>query len=433
MAEKMVRASHIGKEYALYEKVIDRLKETLDPTRKKRHTVFHALNDVNFVIEKGETVGIIGTNGSGKSTLLKILTGVVSPSAGECTVRGKISALLELGAGFNPDYTGMQNIFLNGTIMGYTQEQMQAKVPEIIEFANIGDFIDQPVKTYSSGMFARLAFSLAISVEPDVLVVDEALSVGDIFFQSKCFRKFKELQKKGTTILLVSHDLGSITQYCTRCLLLNKGTLVADGVPKEVVDLYKKILVNQFDSEHPLGKDEADETQAVDRADAKPVPLPGTWKEALQVNPECTEYGDGSAEIVDFAICDSQDRLTNLLEKGSTFTFKMKVRFHQNVKHPIFAFTIKDRKGNELTGTNTMVEKVDTGYCGHGESRTVEFTQAMDLNGGEYLLSLGCTNFNSKGELIVHHRLYDVCVITVLAEKNAVGVYDMNSMITLGG
>ncbi|MEG1075190.1 MAG: ABC transporter ATP-binding protein, partial [Ruthenibacterium sp.] len=246
MQDTVIEVSGLCKDYALYDQKIDRLREALDPLHKKRHHVFKALHDVNFSVHKGETVGIIGTNGSGKSTLLKILTGVVTPTSGTVTVNGKISALLELGAGFNPEYTGMQNIYLNGTIMGYTEDDMHQKVPGIIEFAGIGDFINQPVKTYSSGMFARLAFAVAISVEPDVLIVDEALSVGDVFFQSKCFKKFEQLQKLGTTILLVSHDLGSITQYCSRAILLNQGILITQGSPKEVVDVYKKILVNQY-------------------------------------------------------------------------------------------------------------------------------------------------------------------------------------------
>ncbi len=429
MAQVVISVADLCKEYPLYDKNIDRLKELLDPRNKQRHTVFRALKNLNFTIDKGETCGIIGTNGSGKSTLLKILTGVVTPTGGEYTVHGSVSALLELGAGFNPDYTGRQNIFLNGSIMGYSDAEMEEKVPEIIEFSSIGEFIDQPVKTYSSGMFARLAFSLAISVRPDVLVVDEALSVGDVFFQSKCFRKFQQLQKQGTTILLVSHDLSNITQYCTKALLLNRGEVVAMGEPKEVVDLYKKILVNQYDPTSQSNTlDNCNENADI----CVPHATEGTWKSQLQINGQCSEYGDRTAEFFDYAVTDENGMVSNLIEKGKPFNIKAKVRFNHAVKHPIFAFTIRDKKGVELCGTNTVLEKQDTGYAAKGDVYTVQFSQNMDLQGGEYLLSLGCTNFNSSGELLVYHRLYDLCSITVVSDKDTVGVYDLNSVVSLG-
>ena len=202
--------------YQLYDKPIDRLKEAMSIRKKNYHKDFFALDEVSFDVGKGQTVGIIGTNGSGKSTILKIITGVLSPTKGTVEVNGKISALLELGAGFNSEYTGIENIYMNGTMMGYTKEEMDAKLPEILEFADIGDFVYQPVKTYSSGMFVRLAFALAINVEPEILIVDEALSVGDVFFQAKCFRKMDEIRKKGTTVLMVTHDMGSVIKYCEK-------------------------------------------------------------------------------------------------------------------------------------------------------------------------------------------------------------------------
>ena len=247
-AEKYaVEVKNVTKIYRLYDKPIDRLKESLSVSHKEYHKDFYALSDLSFTVEKGQTVGIIGTNGSGKSTILKIITGVLTPTTGEVTVRGKISALLELGAGFNQDYTGIENIYMNGTMMGYTKKEMDAKLPEILDFAEIGDFVYQPVKTYSSGMFVRLAFALAINVEPEILIVDEALSVGDVFFQSKCYRRMEEIRQKGTTILMVTHDMGSIIKYCDKVVLLNKGNFVAEGAPGHMVDLYKKILAGQME------------------------------------------------------------------------------------------------------------------------------------------------------------------------------------------
>ena len=224
MSEDIIRITNLKKTYKIYSSTKDRVFDAFSLGSKKRYREFNALNNINFNVEKGETVGIIGTNGAGKSTLLKIITGVLNPTEGDVEIKGKISALLELGAGFNEEYTGMENIFLNGRMMGYNRKEMEKKVDNIVEFADIGDFIDQPVKTYSSGMFARLAFSVAINVEPDILIVDEALSVGDIFFQNKCYKKFAELRDKGVTILFVTHDIGSVRQMCSRVLWLEKGT-----------------------------------------------------------------------------------------------------------------------------------------------------------------------------------------------------------------
>ncbi len=242
-----ISVKDVTKIYRLYEKPIDRLKEAMSITHKNYHRDFYALNGISFDVNKGETVGIIGTNGSGKSTILKIITGVLTPTTGEVEVDGVISALLELGAGFNMDYTGIENIFMNGTMMGFSRKEMEAKLQDILEFADIGDFVYQPVKTYSSGMFVRLAFALAINVEPEILIVDEALSVGDVFFQAKCYRRMEEIRKNGTTILMVTHDMGAIIKYCDRVVVLNKGAFIAQGEPGKMVDLYKKILANQMD------------------------------------------------------------------------------------------------------------------------------------------------------------------------------------------
>ena len=225
--KKAIQVQHLTKMYKLYEKPSDRLKESLGLSRKKKYREHYALRDVNFDIEEGECVGIIGTNGSGKSTILKIITGVLSPTEGEVKVNGRISALLELGAGFNMEYTGLENIYLNGTMIGFTEEEIDARLDDILAFADIGDFVHQPVKMYSSGMFVRLAFAVAINIDPEILIVDEALSVGDVFFQAKCYHKFEEFKKQGKTILFVSHDLSSISKYCDKVVLLNKGKMLS--------------------------------------------------------------------------------------------------------------------------------------------------------------------------------------------------------------
>lgn len=427
--ENAITVKDVTKIYKMYDKPIDRLKESLHPRHKEYHKKFYALNNLSFEVKKGETVGIIGTNGSGKSTILKIITGVLSPTTGTVEVEGSISALLELGAGFNSDYTGIENIYMNGTMMGFSRKEMEAKLQDILDFADIGDFVYQPVKTYSSGMFVRLAFALAINVEPEILIVDEALSVGDVFFQSKCYRRMEEIRQKGTTILMVTHDMGSIIKYCDKVVLLNRGNFVAEGAPGHMVDLYKKILANQMDSL----KEELEEMSDFSGEGAKGREHPrrhqeGLMKDKLTINMNRTEYGDGRAEIYDLGLFDERGNLTNLLLKGENFTIKEKIRFYAPIQSPIFTYTIKDKKGTDLTGTNTMFEGADIKPVKAGDEYEVCFTQKMNLQGGEYLLSMSCTGFE-LGEHVVYHRLYDVANITVISNKNTVGVYDMESQV----
>ncbi|MFR5600893.1 MAG: ABC transporter ATP-binding protein [Lachnospiraceae bacterium] len=434
--EYAVSVRDVTKVYKLYDKPIDRLKEALNPAHKEYHKKFYALDQISFHVKKGETVGIIGTNGSGKSTILKIITGVLTPTTGEVEVEGVISALLELGAGFNQDYTGIENIYMNGTMMGFSRQEMDAKLQDILDFADIGDFVYQPVKTYSSGMFVRLAFALAINVEPEILIVDEALSVGDVFFQSKCYRRMAEIREKGTTILMVTHDMGSIIKYCDRVVLLNKGSFVAEGDPGHMVDLYKKILANQMESlqeelerdrkkaEEPMNDFSGDQTERPDHSHGN-----GLMKDSLTINPERTEYGNGKAEIFDLGLIDQRGNITNLLLKGEEFTIRERIRFFDEIQAPIFTYTIKDKKGTELSGTNTLFEGTEIQPVKKGDVYEVNFTQKMTLQGGEYLLSMSCTGFEN-GEHTVYHRLYDVANITVISNKNTVGVYDMESVVT---
>ncbi len=424
MSDIAIKVDHVSKLYKLYDKPSDRFKEALGLTKEKKYKEHFALSDVYFEVKKGETVGIIGTNGAGKSTILKIITGVLNPTSGKVDVSGRISALLELGAGFNMEYTGIENIYLNGTMMGYTREEVDAKVQTILDFADIGDFVYQPVKTYSSGMFVRLAFAVAINIDPEILIVDEALSVGDVFFQAKCYHKFDEFKEAGKTILFVSHDLGSIAKYCDRVVLLNKGKKMAEGEPKEIIDLYKQVLVSQAENR------ELDEEQPTvsDVTDTQDTACEGHWKDTLMLNPNVLEYGDKEAEIIDFAIIDDKNRITNNIQKNTDFRIRMKVKFHKDIEDPIFAFTIKDLQGTEVTGTNTMYEKTDIGFVKAGEEKVIEFSQNMNLQGRNYLLSFGCVGYH-ENDFVVYNRLYDVCNINVISDKNTVGFYDMNSTV----
>ena len=503
-AEKIISVDQVSKVYRLYDKPIDRLLESISLRKKSYHKDFYALRDISFSVGRGEAVGIIGTNGSGKSTMLKIITGVLSATTGKVESRGSICALLELGAGFNQDYTGIENIYMNGTMMGFSKAEMDEKLPAILEFADIGDFVYQPVKSYSSGMFVRLAFALYISIDPEVLIVDEALSVGDVFFQAKCYHRMDELKRKGTTILMVTHDLGSVMKYCDRVVLFHKGEKVGEGLPGQMVDKYKKILAGKdphaeqfMEEQNFLGNvdgerrgnagsggasDKADKTGAGGTAKAgnagsgvaggtngtagstetnenagsdsgrnsgrntgeagehaeptspeagqssqKPT---GYMKDHLTLNPSSQQYGNGKAEILDFGVLDKDGRPGNVLLKGEEFSIKERIVFHDDIAAPIFTFTIKDKRGMDLSGTNTLFEGKEIPAVKKGDEYFCTFTQRMNLQGGEYLLSISCTGFE-EGEHTVYDRKYDITSITVLSNKNTVGIYDMESEVTL--
>ena len=441
MAEDIaISVNDVSKMYKLYDNPMDRLKESLGLSRKKKYKEHYALNHVSFQVHKGETVGIIGTNGSGKSTILKIITGVLSPTGGEVSVNGRISALLELGAGFNGEYSGLENVYLNGSMIGFSREEIDAKLQSILDFADIGEFIHQPVKTYSSGMFVRLAFAVAINIDPEILIVDEALSVGDVFFQAKCYRKFEEFKEMGKTILFVSHDLSSIGKYCDRVVLLNKGEKLAEGGAKEMVNLYRRVLVNQYDDadleEGAENAEAGQDGQLIDGTAGENVSKKEhagggrAMKDSLNLNPKVLEYGSKLGEIVDFAIRDDTGMITNVIEKGKEFSVQMKVRFQADVNDPIFAFTLKDLKGTEITGTNTMYEHTPVKPQKAGDVREITFKQIMPLEAGEYMLCLGCTGYKD-GDFTVFHRLYDVCNLTVITDKKAVGYFDMFSKVSV--
>ncbi len=415
--EIAISVAGVSKIYKLYDRNRDRLKEALHIGHNIHCREHFALDNVSFDVYKGETVGIIGTNGSGKSTILKIITGVLSQTAGDLTINGRISALLELGAGFNMEFTGIENIYLNGTMLGFSEKEIDDRLESILEFADIGDFVYQKVKTYSSGMFVRLAFAVAINIDPEILIVDEALSVGDVFFQNKCYRKFEDFKKQGKTILFVSHDLGSISKYCDRVILLERGHKIGEGDPKTIIDMYKKVLVGQLDSDMTAKEERTEGSE-------------GKWKDLMQLNPNVDAYGSGLAEFVDYCAYDNSGTITNTIIKGDEFTVKVKIKFYETIQDPIFALSFKNMQGTEITGTNTMFEKITTGTPNAGDTYIVTFTQNMSLQGGEYLISLGCVGYR-EGSFTVYHRLYDVFNLTVISSKNTTGFYDMNSVVTV--
>lgn len=427
--EIAIHLKDVKKVYKLYRKPKDRLLDAFGLLRGRRKPgLNYALKGVSLDIKKGETVGIIGTNGSGKSTILKIITGVLFPNEGDVEINGRISALLELGAGFNQEYTGVENVYLNGTMMGFTDEEIDAKLPQILEFADIGDYVYQPVKTYSSGMFVRLAFAVAINIDPEILIVDEALSVGDVFFQAKCYAKFEEFKRQGKTIVFVSHDLSSIAKYCDKVFLLNKGKLLGEGSSKEMIDLYKRVLVGQYDADGEEGMAGGSLTGKAAKGENGKDGKGSDAVSRTTLNPDTLEYGTRQAYVDEVFVTDEGGRRTTTIIKGTKFTIHLRVRFEDHVPGPIFAFTFKDVKGTEITGTNSMYEKAYTGCGEPGNVMDVTFTQVMNLQGGSYLLSLGVTGFRGA-DFEVYHRLYDCLDITVVSDKDTVGYFDMMSEV----
>jgi teichoic acid transport system ATP-binding protein len=418
MKNTAIKVNDLTKVYHLYNKPQDRLKEALNPFKKSYHHDFYAMQDVSFEIKKGETVGIIGKNGAGKSTLLKMITGVLTPSQGQIETHGKIASLLELGAGFNPDMTGLENIYLNGTLMGFTNEEMSQKVESILAFADIGEFIHQPVKMYSSGMFARLAFSVSINVEPDILIVDEALSVGDMAFQMKCFKKFQDFQKEGRTILFVTHALDTVLRYCNRGIVIDAGKCVFDDSPKLAVDAFKKILSNDFYTQ----EEKEEETLLSTSVETKNL------KDSFATHKECDVYGNEKASIFDYGILDKHLKPSSIIHYNDSFQIVMKVQFTQEIQEPIFAFTLKDAKGLEITGTNTTMKYVNTQSYENGDSIVVTFTQNANLQIGAYALSLGCVGINETG-IEVYCRIYDAILFEVIGSNQMVGFFDLQSDI----
>lgn len=415
-----IQVENLTKIYHLYDKPQDRVKEALNPFKKSYHHDFYAMNGVGFEIKKGETVGIIGKNGAGKSTLLKMITGVLTPTEGTISTHGKISSLLELGAGFNPEMTGYDNIYLNGSLMGFTKEQMDTRVDDIISFADIGEFIHQPVKMYSSGMFARLAFSVSINVDPDILIVDEALSVGDMAFQMKCFKKFQDFQEQGRTILFVTHALDTVIRYCTRGIVIDGGQKVYEGSSKDAVDSFKKILSGDFYEEDIAQK----------KQKAIKLKESALLKDNFDTHDEMDVYGNGKATIYDYGTLDKDKNPADIFDYDAPFHIVLKVQFHEAVENPIFAFTLKDVRGLEITGTNSYMKHVVTGDFKEGDSITVTFSQKANLQLGKYALSLGCVNLNEKG-VEVYNRIYDAMLFEIIGSEQMVGFYDLQSSITL--
>ena len=419
----VVKITDLVKEYKMFERKKDRLLETILPKYQK-HSVFRAMDNLNLELHKGEILGILGRNGAGKSTLLKMITGVVVPTSGKIEINGKISSLLELGTAFNGELTGIENIYQHGQVMGLSKEEIKEKEQEIIEFADIGDHIHQPVKTYSSGMFARLAFACAINVDPDILIVDEVLSVGDMAFQLKCFKKFVQFKENGKTIIFVTHNINDVMTNCNRVIILENGKKTFDGGVKEGVNRYKKIIVG-IDPDEDVKKEETPKKGKKKSKDK------GEWKLKCNQNPNMIEYGNGEADVFDYGIFDKDGNPVNTFDNDDMITFKSKVRFNTKVNEPIFTLTIKDFSGKDITGTNSNIEKVATGTFEEGDIAIAEFTQKIPIVPGKYTVSFSCTKYNASGALEALSRKYDAILIEIMSSKNSVGIVRIDSNINI--
>ena len=371
--EIAIEIKNLTKEYKMYPTKKDRLIEAVFPGAQ-RHGTFRAMDNLNLEVKKGEILGILGKNGAGKSTLLKMVTGVVTPTSGEIITKGKISSLLELGTAFNMELTGIENIYQHGQVMGLTNEQIEERKQEIIDFADIGEHLYQPVKTYSSGMFARLAFSCAINVDPEILIVDEVLSVGDMAFQLKCFKKFDQFKKAGKTILFVTHSITDVLKNCTRTIIINSGKKIFDGGVKEGVERYKKIIVGLDESIQP----EKEEKKKISiEGDFKKEKAKNTWKSHFNQNNNIIEYGNGQADVIDYGIFDENGKYLQSIDNAKDVILKSKIKFNADVNEPIFTMTLKDFNGLEVCGTNTLIEKIATGKFKKGDIVEVSFKYTL--------------------------------------------------------
>ena len=376
----------LSKVYPIYAKPSDRLKEML--LRRRFHAEFQALEGIDLDVPRGATVGVIGHNGSGKSTLLQVVAGVLAPSAGEVRVNGRVSALLELGAGFNPEFSGRDNVMLGGAVMGFTREEMLARFEAIAAFAEIGDFVEQPVKTYSSGMYVRLAFALAIHVDPDILLVDEALAVGDAVFQHRCMRKIRELKDAGVTILFVSHDTGSVKALCDHAVLLDHGRVVEAGEPEAVVNRYHGLVAAQL-SQVAYHVDDQPATRPAAQAIAEAVsPAAPAGQPPFGAAAGFFRHGTGTARFSDVQLLGPQGRPTLAVDTGMPVTIRAQLGFLEAHEQVVVGFYVKDRLGAELVGSNTAEEGADLPGFAQGARVSVDFAFRAALRPGHYSVTV---------------------------------------------
>jgi len=420
----VIDVEQVTKCYHTYRKPIHRLWQSFAKD-KQYYDEFWALKGVDLTVHKGETVGIVGKNGSGKSTLLQIIAGILQPTGGHFKTHGRISALLELGAGFNPEFTGMENARLNASIMGLSREEFHQKLPDIVEFCGLGDFLHRPVKTYSSGMFVRLAFAVAINMNPDILIIDEALAVGDVRFQRKCFRRLDQLKEQGVSILFVTHSTNSVLQYCDRAIMLDEGELKLTGSPKQVVQAYLEMM---FDSDAEVSKPvvinpehySVDFDPTVDNCVSQP-----------SYNSNEHRWGDSRAKICHYEILQNGAPSNGLIQRGDQISIRASVLFNQDIEDIIYGITVKTGDGKEVYGTNSrLVGQLPTLQKG-GDLVSIEFGLTVNLLAGDYFISLGVAQDHYAKDNVAIDRRYDLIYLNVSLTPDAFGVAALDGKMAL--
>ncbi len=448
-----IRVTNLSKSYYIYDRPEDRLKQSIIPRLqrligKSPCNYFHefwALKDVSFEVKKGETVGIIGRNGSGKSTLLQLICGTLNPTSGRIETHGRIAALLELGSGFNPEFTGRENVFMNGAVLGLTREEIEARFDDIAAFADIGEFMEQPVRTYSSGMVVRLAFAVQAQIDPDILIVDEALAVGDARFQAKCFARLNDLRGRGTSILIVTHSTEQIVTHCDRALLLEQGQKAEEGRPRPVVNRYLDLLygrpiqqngatvicgdISSGQSLHASISDEqllAADPEFASRTEPLFMTRPA-------YNPHEYRWGDRRGEIMDFLLIADGTTFPSTIISGATIVLYVRYRYFDEIARPIHGFTLKTKEGVTVYGTNTEMggvsEKVPNGRP--GQSLIVRFESVIPCGAGDYFLSVGLASRDMNGDVIPHDRRYDAIHLHVTQGQDFVGLVNFSAKLKI--
>ncbi len=430
-----VKVSGVSKCYQSYAKPSHRLLQAVKFLRRKLYTEFWALRDASFEIHRGETFGIVGQNGSGKSTILQIIAGTLRPTAGSVDVVGRIAAILELGAGFNPEFNGIENARLNAAIIGVSEKEFRKSLPQIIEFSGLGDFINKPVKTYSSGMYVRLAFSVSISLKPDILIIDEALAVGDTRFQRKCFRKLESLKAEGVTIIFVSHSMESVVNHCDRALFLEAGEVQMIGHPKKVVNTYLDALfkLDNAESVHPVSHENNNQQEQHQCRNSSHKlnhdPLIDACKTHSTYNTQEYRWGDARAKITDYIFLNNGSAYKHQCEKADTLTLCFAVYFEQAFKKIIYGMTIKTTDGKTVYGTNNRLKKQLYSVNKSGDVAEIKFEFIANLAAGDYFISLGVAADDDEKDHVPLDRRYDLIHFKVADDQQSFGIAELGASI----
>ena len=463
-SECAIKVSQLGKNYRIYARPIDRVREMFSIRGRKYHSEFSAIENLSFSVDQGETVGIIGPNGSGKSTLLEIICGTLTPTSGDVSVKGRVAALLELGAGFNPAFSGKENVYLNAALLGVSRVEIDERFGEIVDFANIGEFINYPVSTYSSGMYVRLAFATAINTDPDILIVDEALAVGDIRFQRKCFRRFQEMQKAGKTILFVTHAVDLVQAHCSRAIYLRSGRIASAGVPKTVIQDYLEDLFGAAGEssnqslEDSAGKrlsDIADNGKESAKSNDRSPPDAGiasvlvnprelaTVSDQVAPNDCCAaqptynpneyRWGDQRAAIFDYQLTNIEGQKKVVFDRQEKVRLSVHIFFAEALSDLIYGFTLKTVDGQTVFGANTRERHIGAQDRVAGESTTVVFEFTCAVVPGQYFISLGIALDDASRDNVAVDRRYDLIHFPVVGEVGDFGVADLELTIAEGG